>query len=276
MADRQESMALKWDQSLSVECDLIDNQHRELINLVNELENSITTGLSSELLGKSLKFIVNYTRYHFSAEEELMRSIGYDDLKRHKQIHDDLITKIIEILRKMKEGQDPDFLDLVNYFINWVKQHVMEEDRKIGQFWRHRNNGAANMEVKTKSVTERRAGILPRLDKLKELFRIKLIEIDDFKAKKISLFESIFVELGVNKISEGISDLDHFRRQDIISSKEMNAIIASYLAKLDLEKDLEMIPEIEDKLIFVRLFREHEIINEEKFVELKTKILTAI
>ena len=132
------------------------------------------------------------------------------------------------------------------------------------------------MELKSKSVTERRASILPRLDKLKELFRIKLIEIDDFKAKKINLFESIFVELGVNKISEGISDLDHFLRHDVISSKEMNAIIASYLAKLDLEKDLEMIPEIEDKLIFVRLFREHEIINEDKFVELKTRILTAI
>lgn len=276
MADQQKSMALKWDQSLSVECELIDNQHRELINLVNELESSISTGLSSELLGRSLKFIVNYTRYHFSAEEELMKSIGYQELNRHKQIHDDLIQKVIDILKLMKEGHDPDFLDLVNYFITWVKKHVMEEDQKIGYFWRQRNNGAANMELKTKSVTERRASILPRLDKLKELFRIKLIEIDDFKAKKISLFESIFVELGVNKISEGISDLDHFLRQDVISSKEMNAIIASYLAKLDLEKDLEMIPEIEDKLIFVRLFREHEIINEDKFVELKTRILTAI
>ncbi len=274
---------MKWDPQLSVGCETIDNQHKELIQLVDELENELSTSsdnaLSPQQLARSLKFIVNYSRHHFSAEEELMKSINFDDLPRHKEIHNELIQKITEILVGMRDGKSPAALDLVNYFIDWVKKHVMEEDQKIGAFWRKRTNGAAEMEnseVKTKSVSERRASILPRLDKLKELFRIKLIEIDDFKAKKIGLFESIFIELGVNKISEGLSDLDHFLRNSVISSKEQGAIISSYLQKLNLEKDLESIPDIEDKLIFVRLFREHEIITEERFVELKTKILDAI
>ncbi|MDD3148031.1 MAG: bacteriohemerythrin [Candidatus Riflebacteria bacterium] len=270
---------MKWDPALSVGCEAIDNQHKELIQLVDELESVSGSGISSELLARSLKFIVNYSRHHFSAEEELMKSIGFDDLPRHKEIHNELIQKITDILLQMKDGHNPAPLELVNYFIDWVKKHVMEEDQKIGAFWRTNTSGAkymADAEVKTKSVSERRASILPRLDKLKELFRIKLIEIDDFKAKKIGLFESIFIELGVNKISEGLSDLDHFLRNSIISSKEQSAIIASYLQKLDLEKDLESIPDIEDKLIFVRLFREHEIISEDKFVELKTRILDAI
>ncbi|HNX76735.1 MAG TPA: bacteriohemerythrin [Candidatus Rifleibacterium sp.] len=268
--------SLKWHESLSVGCELIDNQHQELIKLVNELEGSLSAGLSPELLAKSLRFIVNYTRFHFSAEEELMASLGFAELKQHKEIHNELIQKVTDILVQMKEGKKPDFVELVAYFTFWVKKHVMEEDQKIGVFWRQKNTGTTKIEAKTKSIAERRAEILPRLDKLKELFRMKLIEIEDFKTKKINLFESIFLELGVNKIAEGLSDLDHFLRHDVISSKEMNSIVASYLYKLNLEKDLDEIPDIEDKLIYVRLFREHEIISEERFVELKTKILDAI
>jgi len=268
--------SMYWDESLSVGCDLIDGQHKELINLVAELEESARTGLTNEQLARALKFIVSYTRHHFSAEEELMRSIGFDELPQHKEIHNELIHKVTEILLQMKEGKDPEAPGLIQFFIEWVKKHVSEEDKKIGTYWRTWSNGAKVMDCKVKSVSERRAAIIPRLDKLKELFRIKLIEIDDFKAKKQSLFESLFVELGPNKIAEGLSDLDHFLKADIIGSKERDLIIEGYLRKLDPEADLEKITEVEDKLIFVRLLRERELINEEKFNQLKTRILEAI
>ncbi len=268
--------SMYWDESLSVGCDLIDGQHKELINLVAELEESSRDGLNKEQLARALKFIVSYTRHHFSAEEELMQSIGFNELPRHKEIHNELIHKVTEILLQMKEGKDPETPGLIQFFIEWVKKHVSEEDRKIGTYWRTWSNGVKIMDCKIKSVSERRASIIPRLDKLKELFRIKLIEIDDFKAKKQSLFESLFVELGPNKIAEGLSDLDHFFKADIIGSKERDLIIDGYLRKLDAEADLEKIAEVEDKLIFVRLLRERELINEDKFAQLKTKILEAI
>ena len=268
--------SMYWDESLSVGCDLIDGQHKELINLVAELEESSRDGLNKEQLARALKFIVSYTRHHFSAEEELMQSIGFNELPQHKEIHNELIHKVTEILLQMKEGKDPETPGLIQFFIEWVKKHVSEEDRKIGTYWRTWSNGVKVMDCKIKSVSERRASIIPRLDKLKELFRIKLIEIDDFKAKKQSLFESLFVELGPNKIAEGLSDLDHFFKADIIGSKERDLIIDGYLRKLDAEADLEKIAEVEDKLIFVRLLRERELINEDKFAQLKTKILEAI
>lgn len=268
--------ALYWDESLSVGCELIDGQHKELINLVAELEESSRTGLTNEQLARALKFIVNYTRHHFSAEEELMQTIGFNELPRHKEIHNELIHKVTEILLQMKEGKDPEVPGLIHFFTEWVKSHVNEEDKKIAAYWRAHINGAKVMDCKVKSVSERRSAIIPRLDKLKELFRIKLIEIDDFKAKKQSLFEGIFVELGPNKIAEGLSDLDHFLKADIIGSKERDLIIDGYLRKLDPEADLEKIAEVEDKLIFVRLLRERELINEDKFAQLKTKILEAI
>lgn len=268
--------SMYWDESLSVGCDLIDGQHKELINLVTELEESARSGLTNEQLARALKFIVNYTRHHFLAEEELMKSIGFNELPHHRELHNELVHKVTEILLQMKEGKDPEAPNLIQFFIEWVKKHVNEEDRKIGTYWRKWSNGAKVMDCRIKSVSERRAAIIPRLDKLKELFRIKLIEIDDFKAKKQSLFEGLFVELGPNKIAEGLSDLDHFLKVDIIGSKERDMIIEGYLRKLNPEADLEVISEVEDKLIFVRLLRERELITEEKFNQLKTRILEAI
>ncbi len=268
--------SMYWDESLSVGCDLIDGQHKELINLVTELEESARSGLTNEQLARALKFIVNYTRHHFLAEEELMKSIGFNELPHHRELHNELVHKVTEILLQMKEGKDPEAPNLIQFFIEWVKKHVNEEDRKIGTYWRKWSNGAKVMDCRIKSVSERRAAIIPRLDKLKELFRIKLIEIDDFKAKKQSLFEGLFVELGPNKIAEGLSDLDHFLKVDIIGSKERDLIIEGYLRKLNPEADLEVISEVEDKLIFVRLLRERELITEEKFNQLKTRILEAI
>ena len=97
-----------------------------------------------------------------------------------------------------------------------------------------------------------------------------------FNSNTHNVLESLFVELGPNKIAEGLSDLDHFFKADIIGSKERDLIIDGYLRKLDAEADLEKIAEVEDKLIFVRLLRERELINEDKFAQLKTKILEAI
>jgi hemerythrin-like metal-binding protein len=58
----------------------MDNQHRQLVDLLNQLENAMAKGKGKELVGKILSELIRYTQTHFSSEELLMLKHGFPDL----------------------------------------------------------------------------------------------------------------------------------------------------------------------------------------------------
>ena len=55
-----------WNEKYSVKISTIDEQHKKLVAIINELYNSMKNGKSKEQLGKTLTDLVEYTKYHFS------------------------------------------------------------------------------------------------------------------------------------------------------------------------------------------------------------------
>jgi hemerythrin-like metal-binding protein len=84
---------IKWNDNFSVKVSEVDNQHKELIGLINQLYDAMRVGKGREVPGSVLTELVNYTVYHFSTEERLFQEHGYPEYERHKQIHDDLTWK---------------------------------------------------------------------------------------------------------------------------------------------------------------------------------------
>ncbi|MBU1108033.1 MAG: bacteriohemerythrin [Candidatus Riflebacteria bacterium] len=267
---------MEWDQSFSIGCDIVDSQHKELICLVDQLESSLENRLVPQQLGAALKFIVNYTRHHFSAEEAFMETIGFDELENHKKLHNNLIKEVTDILLSLKHGENLNSEDLVKFLVDWVLKHVQEEDQKIGIFARKKKHLAEQSECKLKAVNSRRQLILTRLEKLKGLFKQKLIEIEDFKEQKVKTLANMLKELGLNQLRAGFDDLDYFLSQDVICKNERKAIVVAFLQKSDLQKGLSEIIEIEDKLLYLRSFHEFEMITDNKFDSLKAEILDTV
>ena len=90
---------LKWTMAYSVDVPEIDEQHKRLFALVNDLHHAMKTGKDKDL-ARIIDAVVDYTDYHFKAEEELLRSCAYPEFDEHKEMHDSLTRRA----RHMKEA----------------------------------------------------------------------------------------------------------------------------------------------------------------------------
>jgi hemerythrin len=76
----------------------------------------------------------NYTVYHFSFEENYMKSIGYRRFLSHKVQHDDFIQKINETdLDKIDENQEQYLIDTLEFVVDWIEKHILGVDKRITQ-----------------------------------------------------------------------------------------------------------------------------------------------
>ncbi len=125
---------IKWSDSYSVKVAEIDNQHKKLIGLVNQLYDAMRAGKGREALEPVLTELVNYTVYHFSTEERLFREHGYPDYEQHKKIHDDLTRKAKDLKEAFARGNKMITIDVMLFLSNWWNIHILEEDKKYVDF----------------------------------------------------------------------------------------------------------------------------------------------
>lgn len=127
-------MTVKWDQSLNTNIAVIDQQHRKLINLVNDLNDAMRAGKSKEVLKDVLTVLADYTRSHFSAEERLMAQRNYPDLVAHKSQHTEFIDKISDFQKRVDAGSSVVSIDMMNFLTNWILTHIKGTDFKYVPF----------------------------------------------------------------------------------------------------------------------------------------------
>ena len=122
-----------WNDSLLIGVESIDNQHRDLVNRMDQLFAACCRGVGEDEAGDTIKFIVSYVNAHFKDEEELQSSYKYPDATAHKKLHADFVKRIIDLMQHLKAGDSTDFADKVNkILIDWFITHIITEDKKIG------------------------------------------------------------------------------------------------------------------------------------------------
>ena len=79
--------AIEWSNDLSVGVELIDSDHKTLIDLIKLVANSIEAGQTAKTIGDVVELLYEYTEFHFIREEVLMEACGYSDLDNHRKVH---------------------------------------------------------------------------------------------------------------------------------------------------------------------------------------------
>ncbi len=125
---------IKWNSNYSVKIAEVDEQHKKLINLVNEMYDAMSVGKGREVLGPVLKELVDYTAYHFATEERLFREYGYADYEKHKKIHDELAAKTKKLKETFDQGNKMITIDVMLFLSDWLNVHILEEDKKYSHF----------------------------------------------------------------------------------------------------------------------------------------------
>lgn len=118
---------IEWTRDLEVGIPVIDGQHKQIVDFINELDDANQTG-NKEETAHVMEGLLNYTITHFEFEEELQEKAGYQFLKAHKRIHQMFMQKIAAIRERGNQGEDitSDLLALLKL---WLASHIKSEDR---------------------------------------------------------------------------------------------------------------------------------------------------
>jgi len=122
-----------WNPDYSVNVAPLDDQHKMLFRLIDDLGESIRQG-KSESLGTTVIELDNYTLYHFITEERLLESYGYPGLERHRKEHEKFAASVKEFKNKLAQDNSTLSMDILNYLQNWLKNHILVTDKKYSSY----------------------------------------------------------------------------------------------------------------------------------------------
>jgi len=124
-------MFIEWSEDLAVHHDQIDAEHRYLIGIINELHDAIADGRGREVVADTLAKLADYTIWHFSREEQIMRRVGYPHLDEHVAQHGALIDELGKRAWELEVGEDAVTERTMTFLKDWIYAHLRTDDKDL-------------------------------------------------------------------------------------------------------------------------------------------------
>jgi len=125
---------LIWDNSLSVQIEEIDEDHRRLVDLFNLLNRSLADGDSPDYIAALLEELISCTVWHFRHEERLMLKYAYDGLAGHRDEHDELVASARALQQKFLQAGKSLSSEDVEFLEHWVTGHILSSDMAMSDY----------------------------------------------------------------------------------------------------------------------------------------------
>ena len=125
---------IEWNESLNVGVEAMDSQHKRWVEIINELDDSLTNTKGPEMLKKIIKDMEDYVEFHFKEEEQLMERVGYPDIEMHKAIHEEFRERVRKLKEAALSGEMALRTQVMIVIKNWFRDHILNEDRKYSKF----------------------------------------------------------------------------------------------------------------------------------------------
>lgn len=124
----------EWKESYSVNIKEIDQQHKMLVGMLNELFEAMRNREANEVITGIIKGMTDYIGVHFSLEEHLMQKHMYPDYLQHKKEHENFTQKVVEFQEKHKSGKMMLSLEVMNFLKDWLKNHIQVSDQAYSPY----------------------------------------------------------------------------------------------------------------------------------------------
>ena len=121
-------MAFLWDKSWEIGLVDIDSQHKQLVDIINQLGEAMKSRKTKDVLSDVLKELDEYTRKHFAFEEVLMKRYGHEGLEAHKPIHVKFVAQIQEFRQQVDEGSISVGVKMFSFLGDWLRSHIRGTD----------------------------------------------------------------------------------------------------------------------------------------------------
>lgn len=137
-AQKERNVLFIWDDSYDVGISEINRQHQVLVHIVNDLYHLIVTGRSVLSVRRLIESLVEYTVNHFNYEEYLMEKYQYPDFQEHKAIHQELVGKVMDFVKRADTGDDSVAPELLDFLQGWLANHIKGADKGYSRFFQQK------------------------------------------------------------------------------------------------------------------------------------------
>lgn len=130
--------SIKWTIDLSVGVPELDEDHKGLLLLINELESQTAKEADEKLVRQTLNWLLRYAQTHFAREQAVMTSCHYPLLPGHIDEHRDFLDRMHATISKFDENPAETATEirdtLISYLEDWWQNHIMLEDMQYKSF----------------------------------------------------------------------------------------------------------------------------------------------
>ena len=130
---------IQWSDAMLTGVAEIDRQHRILVNTLSEAQVKLSGEVDDPVFEQITRDLLAYAIYHFNTEEQLMQQHGYaaaspEEAKAHLAAHRSFSEQVVALRDKARAGK-PDAREVLLAFLkNWLTNHIMTTDKRLGQF----------------------------------------------------------------------------------------------------------------------------------------------
>lgn len=126
---------IEWQDNFSIGIASVDHEHRQMIDLINNLHGRLTAEAPKEEIRRFFGEIDAKIAAHFALEEKEMRDFRYDQFEDHKADHERLLDEIRDIAEAFESEADTEFSETLGPRLReWFTEHFSSKDARLHRF----------------------------------------------------------------------------------------------------------------------------------------------
>ena len=129
-----ESRSILWESSYGVGVTVIDEQHQKWFQIFNDFNEAVGNGQGQLLVLGTLKALSDYTRYHFSTEQDLFREYNFPQGYSHIEKHKEFIFTLNTLYKDFKKDDQMLSVKAIGALKDWLINHILGTDKEFGEY----------------------------------------------------------------------------------------------------------------------------------------------
>jgi hemerythrin-like metal-binding protein len=128
--------AMKWNSSLAIGIEAIDNQHKKIFEHLLAIENAVAKRDPWHILQFLLSQLADYMKFHLAVEEAVLEIVRYPQRAEHANAHVRLLEQIRALEDQLRRTESQGSAEtLVGFFETWFVRHVLGDDREYAAYF---------------------------------------------------------------------------------------------------------------------------------------------
>jgi len=123
---------IEWRKEFETGITDVDHEHKELVDIINQLHEHIARGADRSHVTKFLGEVFAKIAAHFALEESIMRKHAYDEYEAHKAEHERLLDEIRDIMDAQQDNPSSAYGDSLSSTVrDWFVNHFKSKDARL-------------------------------------------------------------------------------------------------------------------------------------------------